>query len=189
MSVSGTWRQTTGQNVIDATSYGITQRRTGGNLRYDFRYQEILMINLGAQLNYQTTSYEFDQPDQRYFNTTYNAEATLSFLQYYQLVGSLEYLIYDNQSSGYHQEIPLLNVAISRFLLKNKTGELRFSASNLLDKALGVSQTSSVNYVERVTANSLGRYFMVSFIYSLNKQLNPMAGRRGGPGMMRIMRD
>lgn len=188
VSVTGTWRQTHGQNVIDAASYDITQRRTGGNVRYDFRYQEILMINLGAQLNYQSTSYEFDQPDQRYFNTTYNAGATVSFLRNYQFVSSLEYLIYENQSTGYHQEIPLLNVSISRFLLKSKTGELRISASNLLDKVLGVSQSSSVNYVERVTSNSLGRYFMVSFIYALNKQLNPMGSRRGGQGM-RIIRD
>lgn len=188
VSVTGTWRQTYGKNVIDAASYDITQSRSGGNVRYDFRYREILMVNLGAQLNYQTTAYEFDQPDQRYFNTTYNAEASISFLRNYQFVSSLEYLIYENQSTGYHEEIPLVNVAISRFLLKNKTGELRISASNLLDKALGVNQTSSLNYVERVTTNSLGRYFMVSFIYSLNKQLNPMAGRRGGP-MMRVIRD
>ncbi|HTF18828.1 MAG TPA: outer membrane beta-barrel protein [Chryseolinea sp.] len=188
VSITGTWRQTHGQNVIDAASYDITQSRTGGNVRYDFQYRELLMINLGARLNYQTTSYEFDQPDQRYFNTTYNAEATLSFLRNYQLVSSCEYLIYENQSTGYHQAIPLFNVSVSRFLLKNKTGELRLSASNLLDKVLGVSQTSSVNYVERVTSNSLGRYFMVSFIYALNKQLNPMSGRRGGPGM-RIIRD
>ncbi|MGC3947307.1 MAG: outer membrane beta-barrel protein [Chryseolinea sp.] len=186
-SITAMWRQTYGQNVIDAAHYDIRQSRTGGNVRYDFRYKEVLMLNLGAQLNYQTTSYEFDQPDQHYFNTTYNAEATLSFLRNFQLVSSLEYLIYENQSTNYRQEIPLLNVSLSRFLLKNKTGELRISASNLLDKALGVNQTSSVNYVERVTSNSLGRYFMISFIYSLNKQLNPMEGRRGGPRMMRMI--
>ena len=187
-NVTGTWRQTYGQNVIDEDRYDIKQSRTGGNVRYDFRYNDILMLNVGARLNYQSTSYEFDQPDQHYFNTTYNAEATVSFLRNFQLVSSLEYFIYENSSTGYRQEIPLLNVSVSRFLLKNKTGELRLSASNLLDKALGVSQTSSENYVERVTSNSLGRYFMISFIYSLNKQLNPMAGRRG-PGMMRIIRD
>ena len=186
-SITGTWRQTYGQNVIDADHYDIRQSRTGGNVRYDFRFKEILMVNLGAQLNYQTTAYEFDQPDQHYFNTTYNAEVAFSFLRNFQLVSSLEYLIYENQSTNYRQEIPLLNVALSRFILKNKTGELRLSASNLLDKALGVTQTSSVNYVERVTSNSLGRYFMVSFIYSLNKQLNPMEGRRGVPRMMRMI--
>ena len=189
MNIGASWRETYGQNVIDSRTYDITQRRTGGNVRYDFRYEEILMVNVGAQLNYQTTSYEFDQPDQHYFNTTYRAEASVSFLRTFQFISSLEYLIYDNQSTGYRQEIPLLNASISRFLLKNKTGELRFSVNNLLDKAIGVSQTSSVNYVERVTSNALGRYFMVSFIYSLNKQLNPMGTRRGGPGMMRIIRD
>jgi outer membrane receptor protein involved in Fe transport len=189
MSVTTTWRETRGQNVVDAEAFDITQRRTGGNIRYDFQYHEILQVNLGAQLNYQTTAYEFDQPDQHYYNTTYHGEATVSFLRYYQLVSSLEYLIYNNSSTHYRQEIPLINVAVSRFLLKNKAGELRLSVNNLLDKAIGVSQTSSVNYVERVTSNALGRYFMVSFIYSLNKQLNPMAARRGGPGMMRIIRD
>jgi hypothetical protein len=45
-----------------------------------------------------------------------------------------------------------------------------------------------VNYLEQTTYNNIGRYIMVSFTYSLNKQLNPMggAGRRGGPRMMMI---
>lgn len=189
MNMAANWREMHGQNVIDASYFDITQRRIGGNIRYDFSYQEILLLNAGAQLSYQTTSYEFDQPDQHYFNTTYSAGATWSFLRSFQFVPSLEYLIYDNQSTGFRREIPLVNVALSRFLLKNNSGELRLSVNNLLDKAIGVSQTSSINYVERVTSNALGRYFMVSFVYSLNKQLNPMGQRRGGPGMMRIIRD
>jgi outer membrane receptor for ferrienterochelin and colicin len=91
-------------------------------------------------------------------------------------------------NSDYRQTIPLLNLSVSRFILKNKTGELKLAVNNLLDKALGVSQTASINYLERQVTNSLGRYFMLSFTYSLNKQLNPMGMRRGGR-MMRIMRD
>lgn len=189
MSVGATWRQTLGQNVIDGVGYDITQQRTGGNVRYDFNHRDILLLNLGAQLNFQKSAYEFDQPDQRFVNATYTAAATFTFWRYYQLAPSLEYLIYNNQSTAFHQEIPLVNLSFSRFLLKNKTGELRLSVNNLLDKALGVTQSSSINYVERVTSNSLGRYFMMSFVYSLNKQLNPMAARRGGPGMMRVIRD
>jgi hypothetical protein len=82
----------------------------------------------------------------------------------------------------------LLNVALSRFVLKNRSGEIKLSVNNLLDKALGINQTSSVNYIERSVTNSLGRYFMLSFIYALNKQLDPMGGMRRGPGMMRIIR-
>jgi hypothetical protein len=72
-------------------------------------------------------------------------------------------------------------------MLKNKVAELKLSVNNLLNKALGINQTANLNYLERQTTNSLGRYFMVSFIYSLNKQLNPMAIRRGGT-FMRLMR-
>jgi len=79
-------------------------------------------------------------------------------------------------------------LALSRFVLKNRSGEIKFSANNLLDKALGINQTSTVNYIERSVTNSLGRYFMISFTYALNKQLNPMGGMRRGPGMMRIIR-
>jgi hypothetical protein len=35
-----------------------------------------------------------------------------------------------------------------------------------------VNQTARNNYVELEIMNSLGRYFMVSFTYTLNKQLN-----------------
>ena len=54
-----------------------------------------------------------------------------------------------------------------------------------MDRKVGINQTSSINYVERTTTNSIGRYFMVSFTYALNKHINPMGMRRGGP-MMRI---
>jgi hypothetical protein len=83
--------------------------------------------------------------------------------------------------------MPLINLSISRFILKGNSGEVKFSVTNLLNKALGINQTSSVNYVEQIITNSLGRYFMISFTYALNKQLNPMGMRRGG-GMMRVIR-
>ncbi len=165
----------------------ITQNTYGGTIRYTYRYKEIFDMSLSADVDKQSTRYEFDQPDQEYLNETYNAEANLTFLKNYQFSGGLEYLIYNSKSTDFHQEIPLVNLSVSRYLLKNRTGELKFSVNNLLDKALGVNQTASVNYIERQTTNSLGRYFMLSFIYSLNKQLNPM-GMRPGRGGIRIMR-
>ena len=77
---------------------------------------------------------------------------------------------------------------MSRFLLKNNTGELKFSVNNLLDYSLSVNQTATANYLQQQVTNNLGRYFMVSFTYSLNKQLNPMGGMRQGGGMRMMMR-
>lgn len=58
---------------------------------------------------------------------------------------------------------------------------------NALDKSMGVSQTATSNYLQQETTNNLGRYYMISFTYALNKQLNPMGGGRGRRGGMRMM--
>ncbi|HYI75986.1 MAG TPA: hypothetical protein VEW65_00110, partial [Chryseolinea sp.] len=76
---------------------------------------------------------------------------------------SFEYLVYKSKSANFRQDIALLNLSFSRYVLKNKSGEIKLSVNNLLDEALGISQTSSVNYIERTVTNSMGRYFMVSF--------------------------
>ncbi|MEO5976455.1 MAG: outer membrane beta-barrel protein [Chryseolinea sp.] len=188
-SVTGTWREQRGVNLIDGQSINIIQRTTGGNIRYNFHYKEVLDINLGAQFSNQFTDYEFNQPDQKFFNTTYNVESILTFLKNYQFNSTLEYLIYENKSTDFRIAIPLVNVAISRSFLKNNNGEIKLAVANLLNRALGVNQSSSVNYIERTTTNSLGRYFMVTFTYTLNKQLNPMSGRPRGAPMMRIIRN
>lgn len=91
-------------------------------------------------------------------------------------------------TTDFDQTIPLLNLSLSRFILKNNVGELKFGVVNLLDKSLSVNQTATSNYLQQETTNNLGRYYMVTFTYALNKQLNPMGGGRGGRrGGMRMM--
>jgi hypothetical protein len=185
ISVGGNYRNLRSINIIDEQPNTINQQTAGGNIRYSYRYKEIFDFSVSADLDHMLTGYEFNQDDQIFINKTYNAESNLTFLKNYSFNVNFEYLQYENQQTNYSQAIPLLDMSVSRFLLKNKTGELKFSVNNLFDKALGVSQTSNLNYLQRETTNSLGRYFMVSFTYSLNKQLNPMGMRRGGVRIMR----
>jgi hypothetical protein len=81
-------------------------------------------------------------------------------------------------------------LSVSRFMLKNNAGELKLGVNNLLDQSNSVSQSSGENYIQQQTTNNLGRYYMLSFTYALNKHLNPMGGRggRGGGGGMMIIR-
>ncbi|NJM25191.1 MAG: TonB-dependent receptor [Bacteroidia bacterium] len=178
-------RRTNSINFVDEEESDVVQQTFGGTFRYNYRYKEIFELNLGTTLSHQNTDYEFDQQDQTFLNQTYRADGNLTFLKKFQLNGELEYLVYESKSTNFRQDIPLLNISISRFVLKNNAGELKFAVNNLMDKALGVSQTTSINYLERNTTNSLGRYFMLSFTYAINKHLNPMGGRRGG---MRFIR-
>jgi hypothetical protein len=182
--VGGNYRNQRTIALLNDQQNEINQNTFGSTVRYTYRYKESLEVSLSADLDRQLTRYKFNQPDQRFNNTSYSVESNWSFSKNYQFSGSLNYLIYESKSNDFSQKIPLLNLSISRFLLKNKSGELKLAVNNLLNKALGISQTADINYIERQTTNSLGRYFMISFTYALNKQLNPMGMRRGG--MMRI---
>ena len=62
-------------------------------------------------------------------------------------------------------------------------GELKFNATDLLNKNVIVNRTSNANYIEDTRTNSLRRYFMMTFTYSLNKT----GLDKGGPGGMRVI--
>ncbi|MGE0770073.1 MAG: outer membrane beta-barrel protein [Cyclobacteriaceae bacterium] len=171
----------TGINILNEEENDFTQQSVGGSVRYNYSFKEVISIDLVANLDRQTTEYGFATlQDQEFFNQTYTAEASLSVLKNYQLYSDFNYYVYESKTNDFSQAIPILNISFSRFILKNKTGELKVGVMNLLDRSQSVVQTASSNYLQQETVNNLGRYFMFSFTYSLNKQLNPMAGRPGG---------
>ena len=172
-----------GINLLNEQESKTVQQTMGGMARFNYTLREILTVDLGASLSHQETKYEFNtQNNQLYFNKTYSAETNLNFLKNYQFNSGFEYLIYNSETSNYNQTIPVLNIALSRFLLKKKTGELKLGVNNLLNRNLSVSQSATANYLQQQVTNNLGRFFMVSFTYSLNKQLNPM-GAMQRPGV------
>jgi hypothetical protein len=176
-----------GINLLNDQESQVWQETVGGSARYNFTFKELITLDLSANLSHQDTKYEFNtQNNQTYFNKTYSAETNISFLKRFQYNTSFDYMIYDSETTDYHQTIPLWNMSLSRFVMKNNTGEIRLSVNNLLDQSLSVSQTANANYLQQVVTNNLGRYFMVSFTYSLNKQLNPMGGMRQGGGFRMI---
>lgn len=175
-------------SVSNETQFDVDQLTLGGNLRYTFTYKEFFDLSLATNLSQQRTNYESGQQDQKYFNKTYTAESNINFLKVYRLSGNLNYMQYQNQSNNSTISIPMLNMSFSRYILKANAGEIKLSVNNLLDRRLGISQSANTLYFERQTLNSLGRYFMLSFTYAINRHLNPMGGgRRGGGGQRMIM--
>jgi hypothetical protein len=79
------------------------------------------------------------------------------------------HLIYESKTHDYKQEIPLLKDFYSRYILKAKSGEIKISVNNALDKNVGITQQANINYFARTVSNSLGRYLMIAFIHSINK--------------------
>lgn len=185
-SVNVSRSEVNGEQVSE-TQTDVNQFTLGGNIRYTFTYKEIFDLSLSTNLSHQKTTYESGQNDQKYFNKTYTGEANINFLKVYRLSGTMNYMQYQNQSNNSTISIPMLNLSLSRYVLKANAGEIKLAINNVLDRNLGVTQTANAQYFERQTMNSLGRYFMLSFTYAINRHLNPMGGGRRGGGQRMIM--
>ncbi|MEJ8801658.1 outer membrane beta-barrel protein [Pontibacter sp. H249] len=173
-------------SVLNDVANDVNVRSATGNIRYSYQ-KENLNFGVRADITAQRTKYEdVNQNDQFFLNKTYAADANYKFLKHYNLNATFDYLVYDNNATNFNQTIPLLNVAVSRQFLKNNAGELKLSATNLLDRNTGINQTANALYIERETLNSLCRYYMLSFTYNINKHLNPT--NNGTGGSIRIFR-
>jgi hypothetical protein len=177
---------------LDNQEYDINTEALGGNVRYNFTFKEFFILDLSANIRNSTTKYDNETfTDQRFINSTYTAETNITVLKNWQLASDFNYFIYDSKTTDFKQSLPIMNIWLSRFLLKANAGEIRVGVSNLFDKSLGITQTAAQNYIQQERLNNLGRYLMVSFTYALNKQLNPMGGggRRPGGGMRMMIQN
>jgi len=148
-----------------------TQQAAGGSAKYGFQYKEVVDLNLRA--SFTTTTFDFSlntSQRQRFFNSSYSADALLRFLRHYSVAGTFDLLIVSNQSTGFQQAAPLYNFYLSRRLLPADRAELTFTAFNALDRSAAVAQTATPSYVEQITQNFLGRFYLLSFTYDLRKK-------------------
>jgi hypothetical protein len=75
---------------------------------------------------------------------------------------------YDNGlSSSYNRNIILWNLSIGKKLFANDDGEIRFTANDLLNKNTSIQHNITDSYTEDVRSNTLGRYYLLSFIYNI----------------------
>lgn len=178
-----------GLNLINEMEDVIKISNLGGNIRYDYNWKEYVNFGLSANLSRQRTAYDFSpEQNQLFFNQNYNAEANINFLKNYTVGGNFNYLLYKSETTDFRESIPVLNLSISRFILKGQKGEIKLSGQNLFNQNVGVSQRADVNFIEQTVTNNLGRFILLSFTYKLNNNLNPMNNmpRPGGGGVRMI---
>jgi hypothetical protein len=191
-NTGGSYSLTRNPNLLNQVQSRIRQNNLGGNLRYTFTYKEILNLSAATNVSYQQSIFdENPAQNQTFLNQTYTAEANLSLPGGFRLSTDIDYLVFESRTTDFRQELPIWNASLSKMLFKNQQGELKLAAVNILDRAVGVSQQANINSLQQTVINSLGRYVMLSFTYSLNKFMNPMGdrgSRRGGgpPPMIRL---
>lgn len=177
-----------GYNLINEFEDQIQISNLGGNIRYDFNWKEFVNLGLSGNMSRQSTAYTFNpEQNQLFFNQSYTADLGVNFFNNYAATAKFNYLKFNSRTTDFNESIPLFNLSLSRFILKNNMGEIRLSGNNLFNQNIGVSQRADINYIEQTVTNNLGRVVMLSFTYKLNSKLNPMNALGRPSGALRMM--
>ena len=120
----------------------------------------------------------------KYVSQEYTGEADWQLPKNFFLSTDFTYTINSQRASGFNLEIPLWNASLSKQFLKFNRGELKLTATDLLNRNSGVSRDVSQNYIEDKVVNTLRRFFMVTFTYSLSKAGLPKSDMINGPKMI-----
>lgn len=161
--------------------------RLSGTIGLQFQNQnsDVFEYTFGSNWTQSKTQYsESTQQNQDFFTHHYFGDVTVNFLKSWSASTSMDYRLYTGDQFEEDQALPIWKASLSKFVMEGKRGQIKLSVFDLLDENKGISRTSNANYLEEIRANSIGRYVMLSFLYSIKG-----FGENAKQGGMRFIQD
>ncbi|AEW02663.1 hypothetical protein Niako_6439 [Niastella koreensis GR20-10] len=171
---------TKNKTFINGAQNLISSWNIGPDVRLGINATEKLELALTAGINYYKTQYSLQGSlNTEYLNQVYSTEVNWQLPHNFYFNTEFTYTINSQRASGFNTRVPLWNAFISEQFLRFNRGELRLSAFDLLKQNIGVSRSTSQNYIEDKRVRNLQRFFLLSFTYNLTKnRLSPSGGFR-----------
>ena len=88
------------------------------------------------------------------------------------------YTINNQRAEGFNTRVPLWGASISKLFLKFNRGELKLRVNDILNRNIGIYRSTNQNYIEDSRVNTIRRYAILTFTYSLTKR--GLGGGKGG---------
>lgn len=162
----------------------IVTKSFGPSIRYNFQIDEKIDIDLSARYSYNQTNNKINAAlNTNYLTKVFSAEMDNYLPFNFLLNQSFNYTINSGRAEGFNTAIPIWNANFSKFFMKNNRAELKVSAFDILNKNAGISRNVSQNQIVDQYYNVINQYFMLSFIYSLQKSGLGGNGGKGGRAM------
>lgn len=132
--------------------------------------------------------------NQNFLSQLISADMTYTSKKGWIFASDWDITFFSGRSPGFNQTIPLWTPSIAKQLFKKKTGEIRLSVFDVLNRNLNIDRSINDNVIRDVQTVVLKRYFMLTFVYNLrrfgatNQQMPAMMNnffRRDGQPRMR----
>jgi hypothetical protein len=139
---------------------------------FDFTYNAKEWLELSAGARYNVNKAEFSQSPAQNLNQTtwtFSNDVRIDFLKGWIMRWEFDYTLNQGLAEGVTRNIALLNGSLERELFKKKNATLRLQAFDIFNQNINVSRSVSANFITDTRVNRLAQYFMVGFVYRLNR--------------------
>ena len=171
---------------VNGESNTINTTTVGPRIRLDMNPTDKLNLSFSTGITYSNTKYSLPSArSAKYLTQEYSTEAGWQSPKGFFFAIDFNYRINNQYENNFNTKVPLLNATISKQMLRFNRGELKFSANDILDRNIGITRNANQNYIEDTRVNSLRRFFLLSFTYSLTRTGLNSAGNGGGVKMVR----
>ena len=168
---SGDWMENT------TTNFNISEML---RLTYRNDWAEVIV---GGRVNYRNAWYTVNSmEDVSTWTNSINGSFNFTIPGGLNLRSDINHTFYVGYDEGYNEPTTVWNAEVSKTLFKN-AATLRFKVYDILKQSRNTSVTTAENYVQNVTNNTLGQYFMVTLTWRFgNFGDMKKGGMRGGMG-------
>lgn len=172
--------------VMDAgdwTENETTNLNISEMLRLTYRNDWAEVI-VGGRVNYRNAWYTVSSMDDvSTWTNSINGSVNFTIPGGWNLVSDINHTFYVGYDEGYNEPTTVWNASLAKNLFKN-TATLKFKVYDILKQSRNTSVTTTENYVQNVTNNTLGQYFMVTLTWRFGNFGNQRGGgmRMGVPG-------
>jgi len=140
------------------------------SLSFENRKKEKWDISTGTGITLTDTRYSIQESlDNVYFDISWFGTIRWTPNDRFDFNINADVTNYTARSFEESRVVPLLGAQLSYFFMQNNRAALTLSAFDILNQNTGINRISELNYLRETRSNTIGRYFMLTFKYRLNK--------------------